>query len=62
LGYKDVRPHMLWHMCATALYRQTKDMRWVQKALEHTDLSPTLISTHIVADDLEAALKGLHFR
>ena len=61
LGHKDVHPHMLRHTFATELYRQTKDIRLVQKALGHADLSTTMIYTHIVDDDLEAALKGLHF-
>jgi integrase/recombinase XerD len=33
---KDVHPHMLRHTFATALYRQTKDIRLVQKALGHS--------------------------
>jgi site-specific recombinase XerD len=61
LGHKDVHPHMLRHTFATELYRQTKDIRLVQKALGHAGLSTTMIYTHIVDDDLEAALKGLHF-
>jgi integrase/recombinase XerD len=61
LGHKDVQPHMLRHTFATELYRQTKDIRLVQKTLGHADLNTTMIYTHIVDDDLEAALKGLHF-
>jgi len=41
LGHKDVHPHMLRHTFATELYRQTKDIRLVQKALGHADLSTT---------------------
>jgi site-specific recombinase XerD len=51
---------MLRHTFATELYRQTKDIRLVQKALGHSDLSTTMIYTHIVDEDLEAALKGFH--
>ena len=61
LGHKDVHPHMLRHTFATELYRQTKDIRLVQKALGHADLSTTMIDTPIVDNDLEAALKDLHF-
>jgi integrase/recombinase XerD len=32
----------------------------VQKALGHRDLSTTMIYTHIVDEDLEAALKVFH--
>ena len=62
LGHKDVHPHMLQHTCATELYRQAKDIRLVQKALGHADLRTTMIYTHIVDADLDAALKGLHVR
>lgn len=57
---KDVHPHLLRHTFATELYRQTKDIRLVQKALGHSDLSTTMIYTHIVDEDLAAALKGFH--
>jgi site-specific recombinase XerD len=57
---KDVHPHLLRHTFATELYRQTKDIRLVQKALGHSDLSTTMIYTHIVDADLAAALKGFH--
>jgi len=60
LGHRDVHPHMRRHTFATELYRQTKDIRLVQKALGHADLSTTMIYTPIVDDDLEAALIGLH--
>jgi integrase/recombinase XerD len=60
LQHKDVHPHTLRHTFATELYRQTKDIRLVQKALGHRDLSTTMIYTHIVDEDLEAALKGFH--
>ncbi len=54
---KDVHPHMLRHSFATDLYRETKDIRLVQKALGHSDLSTTMIYTHIVDEELEQALK-----
>ncbi len=54
---KDVHPHMLRHTFATDLYRETKDIRLVQKALGHSDLSTTMIYTHIVDEELEQALK-----
>jgi integrase/recombinase XerD len=57
IQHKDVHPHMLRHTFATELYRQTKDIRLVQKALGHSDLSTTMIYTHIVDEDMEAALK-----
>lgn len=55
---KDIHPHMLRHSFATDLYRETKNIRLVQKALGHADLSTTMIYTHIVDDELEDALKS----
>ena len=54
---KDVHPHMLRHTYATELYRATKDIRLVQKALGHANLGTTMIYTHIVDDDMEAAMR-----
>jgi integrase/recombinase XerD len=42
------------------MYRQTKDIRGVQKMLGHTDLSTTMIYTHIVDDDVENAMRGFN--
>jgi len=56
---KGVHPHMLRHTYATELYRETKDIRLVQKALGHAHLSTTMIYTHIVDDDMETAMRAL---
>jgi integrase/recombinase XerD len=56
---KDVHPHMLRHTYATELYRETKDIRLVQKALGHASLTTTMIYTHIVDDDMETAMRAL---
>jgi len=55
---KDIHPHTLRHTFATDLYRETGKIRLVQKALGHSDLSTTMIYTHIVDDELEDALKS----
>ncbi len=55
---KRISPHILRHTYATDFYRETKDIRLVQKALGHADLSTTMIYTHIVDDELENALKA----
>ena len=52
-----VSPHTLRHTFATDLYRETKNIRLVQKALGHANLSTTMIYTHIVDDELEEALR-----
>ena len=54
---KDIHPHTLRHTFATDLYRATKNIRLVQKALGHADLSTTMIYTHLVDEELEEALK-----
>jgi len=54
---KKVSPHTFRHTFATDLYTETKNIRLVQKALGHSDLSTTMIYTHIVDDELEQALK-----
>ncbi len=59
---KDVHPHLLRHTFATDLYRETKNIRLVQKALGHANLATTMIYTHIVDDELEEALKQLRSR
>ena len=53
----DVHPHTLRHTFATDLYRQTKNLRLTQKALGHSQISSTMIYTHIVDDEMEEALK-----
>jgi len=55
---KDVHPHMLRHTFATKFYRDTKNIVMVQKALGHEDLSTTMIYTHVVDDELEAAMRS----
>jgi len=55
---KGVHPHTLRHSFATDLYRETKDIRLTQKALGHANLATTQIYTHLVDEDLEAALKS----
>ena len=52
-----VSPHTMRHTFATDLYRETGNIRLVQKSLGHADLSTTMVYTHIVDDELEEALK-----
>lgn len=55
---KHVHPHTLRHTFASDLYRESKNIRLVQKALGHADLSTTMIYTHVVDEELEEAMKG----
>lgn len=56
---KKVSPHTFRHTYASDLLRVTKNIRLVQKALGHEDLSTTMIYTHIVDEEFEDALKNL---
>ncbi len=49
---KDVYPHLLRHTFAADLYQETGDLRLVQKALGHRDISATQIYS-----DLNAAVR-----
>jgi len=46
------------HSFATDLYRETSKIRLVQKVLGHSDLSTTMIYTHIFDEEVESALKS----
>lgn len=50
-------PHVLRHTFATDLLRETKNIRLVQKALGHSDVSTTMIYTHVFDEELEEALR-----
>lgn len=54
---KDISTHNLRHTFASDLLRETKNIRIVQKALGHSDISTTQIYTHIVDCELEKAMK-----
>lgn len=58
---KNVHPHTLRHSFATEMYRQTKDIRRVQKMLGHADLSTTMIYTHIGSDPTKVPNLPQHF-
>jgi integrase/recombinase XerD len=55
---KNISPHTLRHSFATDLYRETSKIRLVQKVLGHSDLSTTMIYTHIFDEEVESALKS----
>lgn len=55
---KRTTPHVLRHTFATDLYRETRNIRLVQKALGHADLSTTMIYTHVFDSELRSALRS----
>jgi len=55
---KKVSPHTFRHTFASGLLRSTNNLRKVQKALGHSDISTTQIYTYIVDEELEEAMKG----
>jgi len=59
---KHITTHSLRHTFASDLLRDTKNIRIVQKALGHSDISSTQIYTHIVDEELEDAMKGFRNR
>ena len=59
---KRVHPHLLRHVFATDLLRDTGNIRLVQKALGHADLSTTEIYTHIYDKELRDAMIPLGSR
>lgn len=56
---KHISPHNLRHTFASDLLRDCKNIRVVQKALGHANISTTQIYTHIIDDELESAMKQL---
>ena len=55
---KNIHPHTLRHTFATDLHRMSRNIRLVQKALGHADLSTTMIYTHVYDEELEDTLKS----
>ena len=56
---KRITPHVLRHTFATDLYRETGPIRLVQKALGHSDLSTTMIYTHVFDEEVMSAMRTL---
>jgi len=55
---KKVSPHTFRHTFASDLLRVTNNLRKVQKALGHADISTTQIYTHVFDGELEKVMKG----
>ncbi|PRX19643.1 integrase/recombinase XerD [Orenia metallireducens] len=53
---RKVTPHSLRHSFATTLYKEIKNLRIVQEALGHDDISTTQIYTYISNEEVIAAM------
>ncbi|MBU1672815.1 MAG: tyrosine-type recombinase/integrase [Actinobacteria bacterium] len=53
-----VTPHVLRHTCATEMMRRGTNLRVIQEALGHKNISTTQIYTHVVNDDVKRAMAG----
>jgi integrase len=58
-GISDLRFHDLRHTFGTRLYRLTGDIRKVQKAIGHRDISSTLRYENSGVEDIRAAMELL---
>lgn len=55
---KDISPHKLRHTFATDYYKETQNILNTMKLLGHSNLSTTMIYTHVVDDELEESMKA----
>lgn len=55
-GVERVHFHLLRHTALTNLYQITKDIRLVQEIAAHSDISTTMIYTHISGENIKETL------
>ncbi|MCC6738936.1 MAG: tyrosine-type recombinase/integrase [Planctomycetia bacterium] len=56
---RRVTAHGLRHTFATALYRKTKDILLVQRALDHRSIASTLVYARVADEQVAAAVAGM---
>lgn len=54
---RRVHPHLLRHSFASDLYRQSRDIRLIQRVLGHASISTSQIYVHLGDSEVEQALK-----
>ena len=52
-------PHALRHTFGTELFKRCKNIRLVQDLMGHSDISTTMIYTHVTRDEMEEAVELL---
>src|SRR5262249_52140700 len=57
VGLEDVTVHTLRHAWAKSLVDQGTDLRTVQEALGHENISTTQIYTHVTREDVSRAVE-----
>lgn len=57
-----IKPHALRHTCLTRLYRETGNLRLVQRFAGHASSTTTERYTSVFADELAAAITRLDYR
>ncbi len=56
---KIITFHSLRHTALTRLYEKTKDIRLVQKVVGHSNISTTMIYTHVSRANIRDAMINL---
>ncbi|WP_424617629.1 tyrosine-type recombinase/integrase [Bradyrhizobium sp.] len=56
----EKRWHDLRHTFGTRLYRETKDIHLVQRAMNHSDVQTTMRYVHTDHSDVQEAMEKLH--
>mgnify|MGYP003132492974 CR=1 FL=1 len=58
-GVEDFRRHDMRHDFATKLLRATRDLRLVQEAMNHSDITSTMRYAHVLDDDVRKGLNAM---
>jgi len=59
LDRPGITVHTLRHTFGTLLYKQTKDLMLVRRAMGHSNIESTLVYLHMDDEEVRAAVEGL---